>query len=164
MTANAKALGGDKFRAEITTNAGYKIVTLKGVIDEDAAFDNIKKAGGPYVFNFRELQSINSCGIRSWVNFLKEIAGEKVFYEECPPLVVRQLNMVPSFLGHAQVLSVYLPYVCDSTEAEQLVLLDLRNVTDPVAQVKATLPCDTCKDGEIEFDGHPKQYFAFWRS
>jgi hypothetical protein len=61
------------------------------------------------------------------------------------------------------VLSVYLPYVCDSTEEEKLVLMDLREVQNPAAQVKATLPCKECEDGKIEFDGQPAQYFAFWR-
>jgi len=163
MIANAKALGNEKFRADISKRDGYTVVSLRGEIDEDTAFDAIKKAGGPYIFNFKGLASINSCGIRSWVNLLKELGTSEVFYEECPPLVVRQLNMVPSFLGSAKVLSVFLPYVCDSTEEEKLELMDLRDVKNPAAQVKAMLPCKECADGEIEFDGQPAQYFAFWR-
>jgi hypothetical protein len=27
--------------------------------------------------------------------------------------------------------------------------------------VKESFPCDVCRKGEMEIDGHPKQYFSF---
>jgi len=153
----------DKFGFECKTRGDKKVVILKGVIDEDTTFEGILKLGGPYIFNFRELTSINSCGIRTWVNFLKDLGTMQIFYEECLPLIVRQLNMVPSFLGGAKVLSVYLPYVCENCEAEKLVLLDGKQLDNPLANLKETMKCEECEKGEMEFDGHPQQYFAFRR-
>ena len=95
-------LPNEKFKLEVTNKGSNKTVILRGIIDEDADFSQIQKLTGPLVFNFKELTAINSCGIRTWVNFLKEMAKVKISFEECPPLVVRQMNMVPSFVGHAQ--------------------------------------------------------------
>jgi hypothetical protein len=156
-----KLITGDKFKFESHVRGEKKVVILKGSIDEDVNFDPIKRLGGPFIFNFRELTSINSCGIRGWVNFLKELGRIQIFYEECPPLIVRQMNMVPSFLGHAQVLSVYIPYVCDKCESEKLVLMESDKLEDPSANIEATISCESCGKGEMEFDGHPQQYFAF---
>ncbi len=151
----------EKFKFEATTRGEKKVIVLKGIIDEDTTFDQIKKLGGPYVFNFGQLTSINSCGVRSWVNFLKELGAAKIFYEDCPPLVVRQMNMVPSFTGSAQVLSVFVPFVCDNCESEKWMLLDSDALKSPESQVQQTIQCESCTKGEMAFDGHPKQYFAF---
>jgi len=162
MNNGERLLPNEKFKFESHVRGDKTVIDLKGIIDEDSHFDSIRKLGGPFIFNFRQLTSINSCGIRSWVNFLKELGRAQVFYEECPPLVVRQMNMVPSFLGTAQVLSVFLPYVCDNCEAEKMLLANTENLNDP-SSVKESIPCDSCNKGEMEFDGQPKQYFSFKR-
>ena len=150
----------EKFKFEPAVKDGRKVVVLKGVIDEDTNFEGIKKLGNPLVFNFRHLAAINSCGIRTWVNFLKELGHVQIAYEECPPLVVRQMNMVPSFVGHATVTSVFVPYVCESCEKEKLVLVG----SNDFAKVPETAgTCASCENGEMELDGHPQQYFAFAR-
>lgn len=137
------------------------MVQLKGVIDEDAQFEAISKLGGPLIFNFKGLTAINSCGVRNWVNFLKEIQKTEITFEECPPLIVRQMNMVPSFVGHAKVSSVYVPYVCDNCDTEKLVLVDHSKFVGRDPEIAEAIPCESCKKGEMELDGHPQQYFAF---
>jgi anti-anti-sigma regulatory factor len=148
----------DRFKIDIATEDGVQKVFLRGNIDEDADFESIKKITGTIVINFKDVKSINSCGIRTWVNFLKDISGRQVVYEECPPIIVRQMNMVPSFLGTAKVTSVYVPYVSDETDEEKLVLFS----ADKFTAAGFTLP-DTIEgdDGEMELDGNPQQYFAF---
>lgn len=150
-------LANDKFKFEQVMKGNHKIVMLRGVIDEDTNFSQIAKLGNSLVFNFKGITSINSLGVRSWVNFVKSIPNVEIFLEECPPLIVRQLNMVPSFKGHAQVISVYVPYVCDSCDTEVLALVDQKQY----GNVAETIPCESCKKGEMELDGHPEQYFAF---
>jgi hypothetical protein len=85
----------------------------------------------------------------------------QIAFEECPPLVVRQMNMVPSFVGHARVLSVFVPYVCDNCETEKMVLVNADHFAKGKLNIAETVPCDSCKKGEMELDGHPQQYFAF---
>jgi len=157
-----KSLHLDKFYFEVKPRGDKKVIQLGGAIDEDTSFEEIKKVGGPYVFNFKNLDNINSCGIRTWVNFLKELGKVQIFYEECPPLVVRQMNMVPSFRGGATVVSVYVPYVCDACDTEKLVLIQGDKLAD-TSSIPEAFKCDTCKKGEMEIDGHPDQYFAFLR-
>ena len=151
----------EKFKVETKTDGGKTTIFLKGIIDEDATFDTILKVSGGFVLNFSEVTSINSCGIRNWVNFIKTVSDRQISYEHCPPLIVRQLNMVPSFVGPAKVASVYAAYVCDACEHEKLVLVDASKFGFGNAQVEEVLKCDSCGKGEMEFDGHPKQYFAF---
>lgn len=155
-------IANDKFKFEAVSRGERKVILLKGTIDEDTTFEGVKKLGGPFIFNFRELLSINSCGIRTWVNFLKELGSAPIAYEECPPLIVRQMNMVPSFLGSADVLSVFVPYVCDNCEHEKMVLMTKEELATP-ENIAETIECENCKKGEMEFDGHPQQYFAFNR-
>jgi hypothetical protein len=151
-------LPDEKFTFQVVKNDDRNCVLLQGQIDEDTNFEGLSGIESPIVFNFKNLTGISSIGIRSWVNFLKDLGAKEIFYEECSPLIVRQMNMVPSFLGNAKVLSVFVPYVCENCEKEKLVLVSAdqfgKNVTE-------TFPCDACKQGEMELDGHPKQYFAF---
>lgn len=152
----------DKFKFETVTQNGNNKILLKGIIDEDATFENLLKMPSPFTLNFKDVTSINSCGIRSWVNFLKDLGSAKITYEECPPLIVRQLNMVPSFAGNANVASVYVPYVCENCEAEKTLLVTSDKFQNRTSlQIAETIPCETCKQGEMELDSHPKQYFAF---
>ncbi len=154
-------LPNEKFGFTQLVRNGKIVVALKGVLDEDSKFEDIRKIEGSFTFNFKELNSINSCGVRSWVNFMKEISNREVSYEECPPLVVRQMNMVPSFVGHARIVSVFIPYVCDGCEAEKLVLVDSGVFSGGKVQIEESFACDSCKEEEMVIDGNPEQYFAF---
>ena len=147
----------EKFKFEQVMKDGKKIVMLRGTIDEDTTFTQMAKLGSSLVFNFKGVTAINSLGVRGWVNFIKDILNVEIMYEECPPLIVRQLNMVPSFKGHATVTSVYVPYVCDNCDTESLALVEKENF----AGISETIPCESCKKGEMELDGTPEQYFAF---
>jgi len=147
----------DKFRFEQVIKGDSKIVMLRGSIDEDTDFGPIGKLGDSLTFNFKGIDSINSLGVRAWVNFVKSMSDKEIFFEECPTIIVRQMNMIPSFLSGAKVLSVYVPYVCDSCDTENLVLVQ----NDQFEAVPETAACENCKKGEMEFDGQPEQYFAF---
>lgn len=150
-------VGEEKLKIQVTNDQGRTVVMLTGIIDEDAKFEALLQYRVPLIFNFRGVSAINSCGVRNWVNFIKTIADRQVYYVECPPLVVKQMNMIPSFVGHAQVFSVHVPYVCDNCDHEKLILL----TSDQFKNAAQTLKCEKCGQTEMEFDGHPQQYFAF---
>lgn len=151
----------EKFKFEMANQNGKKVVRLKGIIDEDTDFEPIKKFGLPLAFNFKEVTAINSIGIRTWVNFVKELGTSGISYEECPPLIVRQMNMVPSFVGGAQVASVYAPYVCEECDKEKLVAVTADKFGGGNPQIPESFKCEFCGKGDMELDGHPQQYFAF---
>jgi hypothetical protein len=150
----------EKFKFETVIKGDNKVVVLRGMIDEDTTFTEMANLGKSLTFNWKGVTSINSCGVRNWVNFIKDLTGYTIHYEECPPLIVRQMNMIPSFVANASVVSVYAPYVCSSCENEQLVLIPAAKFTDVDALMEAK-ECESCKKGELELDGHPQQYFAF---
>ncbi|MBI4404911.1 MAG: hypothetical protein HY537_12155 [Deltaproteobacteria bacterium] len=153
----AKPLPNEKFKFALEDLGGKHRINLQGTIDEDTKFDDMKNITTPIIFNFKGVGTINSCGVRSWVNFIKELSNLEVTYEDCPPVIVRQLNMIPSFRGHAQVVSVYIPYICASCDTEKMVLVP----HDQWGSVNPVIMCDNCAKEEMEFDGDPEQYFAF---
>lgn len=147
----------DKFSVRHVESNGNHYIFLGGHIDEDSRFDVVNGLSGNIIFNFKDVTLINSLGIRNWVNFIKTLSAKPVFYAECPPLIVRQLNMVPSFMGHAKVLSAFAPYVCDSCDNESAVLLEEK----AFGTLEEVIKCQKCGKEENELDGHPQQYFAF---
>lgn len=151
----------EKFKFEQTLRDNKKVVLLSGMIDEDTALEEILKLGSPLVFNFKGITAINSCGVRNWVNFLKSFGDANAAFEECPPTIVKQMNMIPSFTAGAKITSVYVPYTCDRCEKEAMVLIDTSQFSKGKTPVTESMPCKECKQGELELDGHPTQYFAF---
>jgi len=154
-------MNSDKFSIEEKLSNQTRTILLKGVIDEDTDFSEIHKFEGPLHLNLSGITSINSLGIRAWVNFWKTVTDKAVIYVECPPVIVRQLNMIPSFSGRATVSSVFVPFICDECEAEDLKLVDCSSPQWQVKDVPESYPCDQCVGGEKEADGGLKQYFAF---
>ena len=148
------------FRAEKLVLNGVATVMLYGAIDEDIDLTPLEKED-PLILNFRNIDYINSCGIRLWVSFMTSMAEKRISYQECPPVIVRQMNIVPSFKLHAHVQSVYTPYICTACEATQLVLLSESVFSKPNLVLKRSTPCSSCKKGKLEFDAEPDQYFAF---
>lgn len=151
----------EKFKFEQTLRENKKVILLSGMIDEDTTFEEILKLGSPLVFNFKGVTAINSCGVRNWVNFLKAFGDNNAAFEECPPTVVKQMNMIPSFTAGAKIKSVYVPYTCENCEKESMLLIDTSQFKKGSTQITESMPCPACKEGELELDGHPAQYFSF---
>lgn len=147
-----------KFTVQKASEKGKQIVYLSGNIDEDARFDELKKVRGPVIFDFGGVTAINSCGVRNWVNLLKGFKQADIAYRRCPPTIVKQLNMVPSFMGRAKVESVFVPYVCHNCDHEQRLLVEVRATR---AGLPPRLRCENCGKEEMEIDGEEQQYLAF---
>ena len=153
----------DKFTIQEKSIENQTVFFLQGLIDEDTDFSPLEKHSGPLHLNLSQVTGINSLGIRAWVNFWKQMGGKEIFYLECPPLIVRQMNMIPSFSGNAKVLSVFVPYVCDECEAEELKIIPCGESQWKLDEVSETVPCSQCVQGTMEADGGLKQYFSFKR-
>lgn len=160
-TAKKLDIINNHFRFELTETDRVTHIKLIGIIDEDTDFSsllNLKNSA--IVFHFQEVTSINSCGIRTWVNFMKGLQGSAIEFAECPPLIVRQMNMVPSFSESANISTVFLPYVCNDCEHEQNILMSVSDYKKGVL-IPETMKCGQCDSEEMELDGNAKQYFAF---
>jgi hypothetical protein len=93
-------------------------IFLSGKINEDSEAplnDLSGQLAQKVVFNFAAIKMINSCGVRAWITFLRDAQKSRdITFEECPPEIVSQVNMIPNFLGHAKINSVYAEYSCEN--------------------------------------------------
>jgi hypothetical protein len=132
-------------------------VLLSGVLDETADLAPIKSLSGSVVISFKEVLRINSCGVRDWINALASAQLDSMTYEECPMVIVKQINAVPAFVGKASILSFYAPYYCNSCDAEENTLILSQSIT---TDEPPKMNCSKCKQS-LTFDAIPNQYFAF---
>ncbi len=152
-----------KFIPTLQVGNGYTYLKLRGVLDEDNLLVNLLSQiqGRLLLIDMAELDRINSCGVRDWVNWLNQIQalGLQVILLRCSPAVVAQANMVTNFAADSFIHSFYAPYVHPDTGEEQRVLLfteDLRQ-TRPIRAPKIF-----AEDGvELEFDEFEESYFTF---
>jgi hypothetical protein len=139
------------------------VVKFAGEIDENADFTELRRwLEGPVTFHLGGIRRINSCGVREWVNFVRdlpEVTG--LTFTHCSTAIVTQLNMIYNFRGNARILSFYAPYVCESCNAESDKLLDVEAQfpQENIDQVPE-FACERCRE-PMEFDDLPERYLSF---
>lgn len=156
---------GAKFSSELTSRDGVTTLKLVGVVDEDNELVSLesKLSGGPLLLDLSEIDRINSCGVRDWVNWLGRIEknGARPVFISCSPAIVAQINLVHNFTAGGIVKSFYAPYYCPRCEKEKLLRLETRDLLAQAPITNApTCRCDEC-DGPMEFDDMEESYFAF---
>jgi anti-anti-sigma regulatory factor len=147
----------------IKERPGFTTVEFVGEIDEHADFSELRRQlRGSVVFRLSEIRRINSCGVREWVNFVRDLPNvQELVFSYCSPAIVTQLNMIYNFRGSASVRSFYAPYVCErcNTEEERLLDVDTHfsggNVGDP-----PSFQCERCSE-PLLFDDLPERYLSF---
>lgn len=150
---------------KVTKNAdGSAFVVLGGAINEDAEIPLKSILGeltgsGSVKFNFAHTTTINSLGVRAWVQFLRQAeVGRLVVFEQCTPDVIAQVNMIPSFASKADISSFYTNYVCESCNKNEKILIDKKNLKPKQMPEKAK--CAHCSE-EMETEELEDEYFAF---
>lgn len=146
-----------------TQKGDTEYVHVSGPLNEDATLvltPHKTTLGKKVVFNLKDIDYINSSGVRVWVLFLRDIRkGREIFYEECSPAIVGQLNIVSSMIEHVQVLSVQIPLQCSVCRTERLDLAHAGAFPLSNAQLKAEV-CRKC--GEKMEPAEPlDEYFEF---
>lgn len=149
----------------IEKRGNWEQVIYAGPINEDTEIHLtpfVRQLGPNVIFNFRKVEYVNSCGVRAWINFLREAEkGRKVIFEECTPEIVSQINMIPNFRGTAHIKSVYASYACESCDNQKWELFEEgRNLpqsgTEDVPQPK----CDKC-GAAMEMEELEDEFFAW---
>ncbi len=105
-------------------NGNQLIVQLTGSLNEEVNFSqDLLKGASSLIFDFAEVTSINSCGIREWIRWIMPYSTVSIIYRNCPKIIVDQINMVDGFLPAAgMVESFYVPYYSDETDEEKHIL------------------------------------------
>ncbi len=147
----------------IKERPGFTTVEFFGEIDENADFTELRRRlKGAVVFHLGDVRRINSCGVREWVNFVRDVPGvTELTFTHCSPAIVTQLNMIYNFRGQAKVRSFYAPYICENCNNEEEKLLDVQSQF-PGGEVGSVpeFECENCND-EMEFDDLPERYLSF---
>lgn len=140
------------------------IFVFEGSIDEDAVFAGLDAVGAKSVMlDLDSVSSINSCGIREWIKWIKTIPGEsEITYKRCPKVIVDQINMVAGFLpDNATVESFYVPYFSEDSGNERMVLFQKgKEFTDDGVDAPEEMT-DEESGEEMEMDVIESKYFKF---
>src|SRR5258708_2978372 len=117
-----------KFQAAVHQKNDGTYVKLGGVIDEDNELTDLTERipSGTCVIDLAEIERINSCGVRDWVNWLTKVekGGAKIVLVECSPAIVSQINLVNNFTGSGVVKSFFAPYFCTNCDREKVLLVE----------------------------------------
>lgn len=151
------------FTVAIDHGADGDVVTLTGVIDEAADLTPLAALGArPIEVDLRGVQRINSCGVRTWIDFVRAVpASVPLRFVRCPPPIVDQCNMVLGFLGHGRLESFYAPLACRECD-EQVEQLYTTAAVKAGRGVLPPTPCPRC--GRLmAIDDLEDQYLLFVR-
>jgi anti-anti-sigma regulatory factor len=155
-----------KFQAAVHHRDDVNFVKLAGVIDEDNELTELteKIQASTVIIDLGEIERINSCGVRDWVNWLGKVENKntEVVLVECSPAIVAQINLVNNFTGSGVVKSFYVPYFCPECDEEKVLLCEAADLGPPPHE-PPTCRCDEC-DLVMDFDDMPDSYFAFLAS
>jgi hypothetical protein len=148
---------------QIVEEAERVEVALGGDLDEHADFGELRgQLHGDVALVLSEVRRINSCGVREWVNFMRELdTDERIVSLElhaCSPAMVNQLNTISNFRGSARVRSLLAPYVCERCDIEQTRLVEVAPV--PTETALPAFPGPRCGE-PMEFDDLPERYLSF---
>jgi hypothetical protein len=154
-----------KSHVPIRKEGATAVVEMPKLLDE--SFDtssNLKALRGSIaiIFDFDKVERITSYGIRQWIDLLDGIDAKTYYcFVRCPPNVVAQITFVVGFSGRADILSIYLPYVCPSCDERSQLLIDLTYEHERIEQfAPPALRCSRC-GVDSDFDEVPSSYFSF---
>jgi hypothetical protein len=139
------------------------VVRYVGPLNEDTAvhLHRLKTSLGPQVvFDLKDVDYVNSSGIRTWVLFLRALApGRDIAYERCSPTIVTQLNMIPGFGQGVDIRSVFVPFACISCSHVANELFSAADFPRPGDTVPPR-PCPKC-GSELQLADAVEEYFEF---
>ncbi len=141
---------------------GRTVARLEGEINENADFTELRqRLSGDVDLLLEGVTRINSCGVREWVNFVRDLKVDSLRFQRCSPTVVVQLNTIYNFRGRARVTSFLAPYVCEQCHADEYKLLETAHFADSRQHPKVPdFVCERC-GGQMMFDELPERYLCF---
>ena len=138
---------------------------FKGGVDENFKHQEIPRIAAKNItFDLGEIDNFNSCGIREWVHFMKDMDTlGPIKFKNCSITMIDQINLVPDTLGHATITSFQAPYYCPTcpTGGELVCSIDVQQHLSSIQ--KKTSPqfdCPKCQQ-KLEFDALEESYFMF---
>lgn len=151
-----------KFELKLQPAGDELKVNISGIIDEDVDFSVYKISDSKKIeFDFKNVRSINSCGIREWIKWLAQAKTAQLNFVNCPKIIIDQINMVDGFLpSNAKVLSFFVPYYNDENGTEKNILF---RYGQEFSEGSVSIPEKVTDDSgaEMEMDVIESKYFKF---
>ena len=135
---------------------------LFGKIDEFTDFSKLFETADQEELNLdlAGIRSINSCGVRSWVDHVSCYDGF-IIYKNCSVPMIEQFNMVPEALGKsAWVESFYALFYCPEYDEEDFILINTKEDVD-VEKMELKTEFTSSSGAEMEPDFDIEDYFGF---
>ena len=147
-------------------DAGNTYIQLSGALDENANLpDNSSVFPGDLILDMENVNPINSLGCRNWVIWIKSVKAQGVIkFVKCSSAVIGQANVLNGlFPDHAQVDSLFVPYLCSACNLSHKVLVNSKDVfVNGKIGIAEEIPCPNC-GGSQSMNISPKTYFNFLR-
>lgn len=158
------ASAGEGLSWSVAESGGRRVVRLRGEINENADFSELAvMLKGDVDLDLEGISRINSCGVREWVNFVRDLKVSSLRFARCSPTVVLQLNTIYNFRGRARVDSFLAPYVCEACHSDEYRLLRVEDHFPERGVRPMSAPAFRCGKcgGVMMFDELPERYLSF---
>lgn len=138
------------------------VVKLVGSIEESVDFEQlIGPVSKEIQVNCKGVTRINSVGVKAWIKYFQALKarGVNVRFAECSMAIIEQINLISNFLSGGEVLSLYVPFLCENCKAEFVALFTV----EMVKKLNFKMPFAKCPKcgGKAVFDDIPDEYFYF---
>jgi hypothetical protein len=145
---------------------GATQLTLRGEIDEEFDLhEEFRRLSGAVSINLREVDYIDSSGLREWIKAVSAIPREcRVEFHEVSVRFVYQLNMSLNARGHGRVVSFIAPYYCGRCDQRRDTLLVVDAYPQQLGRAESiSVPSQQCSEcgTALVFDELPEEYFLF---
>lgn len=145
-------------------------IHFSGAINENSDFSGMDLgAAKVLILDLHGVTSLNSMGLRNWVNWVKGVKNKmQLHFRQCPRVVVDQMNVLQGFLPMGAVVeSFFVPYHCDACQHEENYLATrgkdyMEGTVDTRDGIvmPETRPCPVCA-AQMDWDIVPLKYFSF---
>ncbi len=142
---------------------GRKVYYIAGPLDENCDLTLLlQDSHADLNLDVQGLTKINSIGIKNWVSMLLKSKQKQVFIHRCSIRFINQINLLPEFIGHAEIKSLYLPYYCESCDEEEDCLITIDQAKDEnfVQNLDQQFKCKSCNE-YLSFNDDDQIYFFF---
>jgi len=145
---------------EIVQETQRTRVVLQGDFTEATRFDDLLPSMvGRVDFDMAQVTYMNSIGVRSWCEFLRNATIQGYEFHACSIPFILQASMVEAVVGRGTVTSFFAPYHCDHCDHQEERLLQSAALLAADLE-PPSFQCPNCS-GRVVFDDLPERYFAF---
>jgi anti-anti-sigma regulatory factor len=135
-------------------------VLLYGEITEATVFGELTQLRGHVLFDLAGVRRINSFGVRELISFMTDLGrGCQLEAERCSPVIVSQINMLPTLSSSIRIRSVLAPMECPKCFHETEIAVDIPRSGGRRPQIPRT-ECDECRT-PMGLSEPEDRYFAF---